>query len=106
MSSDAPDSVFKLHLAPTDTAQDVYQKFNAAVENIKSTPLDSDFDNTARALTLIPGVFLKFYGVAAADAGLFWLAAQIPSGGQPLSRLRIFYLHGFSGDSRDLSSSV
>lgn len=60
MSSDAPDSVFKLHLAPTDTAQDVYQKFNAAVENIKSTPLDSDFDNTARALTLIPGVFLKF----------------------------------------------
>src|SRR5699024_936401 len=25
MSSDAPDSVFKLHLAPTDTAQDVYR---------------------------------------------------------------------------------
>ena len=60
MSSDAPDSIFKLHLSPRDTAQDVYRKFNAAVEEIKDSPLDSDFDNTARALTLIPGVFLKF----------------------------------------------
>ena len=72
MSSDAPDSIFKLHLSPRDTAQDVvlsrgaseissvYRKFNAAVEEIKDSPLDSDFDNTARALTLIPGVLLKF----------------------------------------------
>ena len=48
MSSDAPDSIFKLHLSPRDTAQDVYRKFNAAVEEIKDSPLDSDFDNTAR----------------------------------------------------------
>ncbi len=60
MSSDAPDSIFKLHLSPRDTAQDVYRKFNAAVEEIKDSPLDSDFDNTARALNLIPGVLLKF----------------------------------------------
>lgn len=42
MSSDAPDSIFKLHLSPRDTAQDVYRKFNAAVEEIKDSPLDSD----------------------------------------------------------------
>ena len=38
MSSDAPDSIFKLHLSPRDTAQDVYRKFNAAVEEINGLP--------------------------------------------------------------------
>ena len=33
---------------------------NAEVEKVKNTPLDSNFDNTAHALMLIPGVFLKF----------------------------------------------
>ena len=60
MSADSPDTVFKLHLSRKDTAQDVYEKFNAAVEKIKATPLNSNFDHTARALTFIPGVFLKF----------------------------------------------
>jgi len=60
MSVNAPESIIKVHLSPYDTAADVYNKMNAAVENIKSTPLDSDFDNTAHALMLIPGVFLKF----------------------------------------------
>lgn len=60
MSSDSPDSVIKLHLKPTDTAQDVYRKFDKMVEEVKNAPLNSDFDNTARTLSLIPGVFLKF----------------------------------------------
>ncbi len=60
MSSDSPDSVIKLHLKPTDTAQDVYRQFDKMVEEVKNAPLNSDFDNTARALSLIPGVFLKF----------------------------------------------
>ena len=33
---------------------------NAEIEKVKNTPLDSNFDNTAHVLTLIPGVFLKF----------------------------------------------
>lgn len=60
MSTDSPDSCIKVHLSPRDTADDVYRKFQSVVDEVKSTPLDSDFDNTAGALTLIPGVFLKF----------------------------------------------
>ncbi len=61
MSADSPDTVIKVHLTQTDTAVDVYNKLQAAVESVKSTSdLDSDFDSTAGALTLIPGVFLKF----------------------------------------------
>lgn len=60
MTSTSPETVIKVHLTPTDTAEDVYNKLNAEVENVKNTPLDSGFDNLAQTLTLIPGVFLKF----------------------------------------------
>lgn len=60
MSSDSPDTVIKVHLSPKDTAMDVYNKVNVKIEEVKNTPLDSNFDNTAHVLTLIPGVFLKF----------------------------------------------
>lgn len=60
MSSDSPDTVIKVHLSPRDTAEDVYNKMNVKVEEVKNTPLDSSFDNVAHMLTLIPGVFLKF----------------------------------------------
>ncbi len=60
MTSSSPDTVIKVHLSPYDTAQDVYNKLNAKVEEVKNTPLNSNFDNTAGALMLIPGVFLKF----------------------------------------------
>lgn len=60
MRSDAADTVIKLHLSPRDTAADVYRKFQAAVEEVKGTPLDSNLDNTIGLLNLIPGVVLKF----------------------------------------------
>ena len=60
MTAESPDTVIKVHLNPRDTAADVYYKLQAAVENVKNTPLDSSFDNTAGLLNLIPGVFLKF----------------------------------------------
>jgi len=60
MSTDSPDTVIKVHLTPSDTAEDVYNKINKEVENVKNTPLDSSLDNTAHLLTMIPGVFLKF----------------------------------------------
>ncbi len=60
MTTDSPDTIIKVHLTPYDTAEDVYRKMNAKVDEVKNTPLDSNFDNTAQALTLIPGVFLKF----------------------------------------------
>lgn len=60
MSTSGSESIMKLHLTPFDTADDVYEKFHTAVNKIRSTPLDSNFDNTAKYLTYIPGVLLKF----------------------------------------------
>ena len=60
MTSDSPESLIKVHLSPYDTVEDVYNKVNAAVAEVKNTPLDSDFDKTAHALLMIPGLFLKF----------------------------------------------
>lgn len=60
MSTDAPDTCIKLHLKPSDTVYDVYRKFNEAVEQVKSTPLNSEFDQTAKLFTLLPGLLFKF----------------------------------------------
>lgn len=60
MNKEAPETVIKLHLSPRDTLPDIYEKFHKAVEEVHNTPLDSAFDNTARALTYLPGVLLKF----------------------------------------------
>ena len=57
MTSKSPETVIKVHLAPTDTAEDVYNKLNAEVEKVKNSPLDSSFDNLAHAFMLIPGLF-------------------------------------------------
>ena len=60
MSTNAPETVIKVHLTPGDTPEEVDQKINKEVENVKSTPLDSAMDNTANLLTMIPGIFLRF----------------------------------------------
>ena len=60
MTSTAPESLIKVHLTPTDTPEDVYNKVNKEIEKVKNTPLDSSFDNLAHGFMLIPGVFLKF----------------------------------------------
>ncbi len=61
MTVESPDTSIKVHLTPRDTAEDVYRKLNAAVEDVKSTQeLDSSLDSLIMALNLIPGVVLKF----------------------------------------------
>ncbi len=61
MTVDSPDTSIKVHLTPRDTAADVYQKLNAAVESVKATQeLDSNFDDLVAKLLLIPGVIMKF----------------------------------------------
>ena len=61
MSVDAPDTSIKVHLTPSDTAIDVYNKLNAAVAEVKKTQeLDSGLDNLIMYLNLIPSVVLKF----------------------------------------------
>ena len=60
MTTDAPDTVINLHLSPWDTADEVYNKLQKAIDEVKNTPLDSSMDKTAGAFSLIPGVVLKF----------------------------------------------
>ena len=61
MKVGSPDTAIKVHLNPRDTAQDVYEKLNAAVDSVKATQeLDSSLDGLIMALNLIPGIFLKF----------------------------------------------
>ena len=61
MTIDSPDTSIKVHLSRKDTAEDVYNKLNAAVDEVKRTQeLDSGIDNLIGYLNLIPGVVLKF----------------------------------------------
>jgi len=61
MDVNSPDTSIKVHLNPRDTAADVYEKLNAAVERVKATKeLDSNLDGLIMALNLIPGIVLKF----------------------------------------------
>jgi hypothetical protein len=61
MTVDSPDTSIKVHLRRMDTAEDVYNKLNAAVDKVKQTQeLDSKFDDLIGLLNLIPGVLLKF----------------------------------------------
>ncbi len=61
MTVESPDTSIKVHLKRTDTAKDVYEKLNAAVDGVKATKeLDGGIDNVINYLLLIPGVVLKF----------------------------------------------
>ena len=60
MSTEASDTMIKLHLTQTDTSKEVYEKFNKVYEEVKNTPLDSSFDHVASLLASLPGLLLKF----------------------------------------------
>ena len=60
MSTDAPESAMKLHLTPTDSVEDIYRKMTEQVTRIKEASDASDFDKTAKLLSLIPGIVFKF----------------------------------------------
>ena len=60
MTLESAETAMKLHLSPTDTVEDVYRKFNAEVERIKNHAGASNFDKTAKLLSMVPGVVFKF----------------------------------------------
>lgn len=60
MRAGSPDTVLKIYLQPTDTAENVYRKIQEKVEAVKSAPADdTNFDTLAKAFHLIPGPLLK-----------------------------------------------
>ena len=59
MTLDAPDTVVTVTFHPTDTVDDVYEKFNAAVQaNVRESD-DNSFDKLNRALVFIPGLLIR-----------------------------------------------
>lgn len=62
MTLEAEESAIKLHLTPCDTIFDVYEKMNKAVGAVKSSPVGgSDFDKTAKLISLIPGPVIHLF---------------------------------------------
>lgn len=63
MSADSPDTCIKVYFEPTDTIDQVYEKFNAAVQAVKDESEqkadgESAFDKTARVLSGLPRFIL------------------------------------------------
>ena len=56
---DSPETVAKVKFEPTDTIYDVYNKMNAAVEEIRSSD-SSGTEDTANVLMKFPRLILKF----------------------------------------------
>ena len=61
MSTDSPDTVIKVAFDPADTADAVYDRFNAKVQEVKNAPADTGFDKLAGVFNMIPGLLLKFF---------------------------------------------
>lgn len=59
LKADMTNTVIKVFFEPTDTAADVYRKFNETYEKAFGSD-ENDFDNTARILNYIPGLIKKF----------------------------------------------
>ena len=56
LRTDGEETTIKLHLTPTDTTKEVYEKLNALIDEVKNTPLDSTFDHVAALLASMPRV--------------------------------------------------
>lgn len=60
MSLEANDTCIKVHLKPTDTVDEVYEKFNAVVQANNTEGDTNSFDKLNKLLLLIPGLFLRW----------------------------------------------
>ena len=61
MSTTSTETVIKVYLAPTDTAEEVYRKLQEKVDAVKSTTVSQNsFDLLAKVVNFIPGLLLKF----------------------------------------------
>ncbi len=59
MSLNSPDTVVKARFKPDATAEDVYNVITELVDGYRKNP-GGGFDNAAKALSHVPGLFLKF----------------------------------------------
>jgi len=61
LSLDSPDTCIKVRFEPDDTVDEVYEKFNKVVTEIKNQPDDkTSFDKLNKILSLIPGLLCRW----------------------------------------------
>ena len=60
MKLNAPETVVKLFLTPSDTADTIYEKLKVLLEENRQEGDQNDMDAAARVLISLPGFFLKF----------------------------------------------
>lgn len=60
MKLDATETCVKIECEPTDTIYDVFAKMNDIIEKNRAVEEKSEFDNIAKILDYIPGLFLRF----------------------------------------------
>ena len=62
MSKDSPDSSIKVCFDPGDTATQVYEKFDAAMQNAKEAGITNGFDSITHVLDYLPSVIMSLFG--------------------------------------------
>ena len=60
MSLEAEDTCIKVHFSPDETIDQVYEKFNAVVQENNKAGETNSFDKVNRLLLFIPGLLLRF----------------------------------------------
>ena len=61
LSLESPDTIIKVRFSPDDTVDEVYDKFNAAVMQVREAPDKANsFDKLNRALSFIPRIFCRW----------------------------------------------
>ena len=85
LSPDETNTVIKVFLEPTDTADDVYRKFNETYDAAFAEG-ENNFDGTARLINYIPGLLKKH--------AVWWLKLLDYFGHLPKSLLRVSPFHG------------
>jgi hypothetical protein len=62
MNKNSPDSSIKVLFEPTDTAADVYNRFDAALETAKEAGVTNGFDSITHILDYLPAVIMSLFG--------------------------------------------
>ena len=62
MNKDSPDSSIKVLFEPTDTAEDVYNRFNTALDTAKEAGVTNGFDSITYVLDYLPAIVMSLFG--------------------------------------------
>ena len=63
MSKESPDSSIKVYFDLKDTAKDVYDKFDAALEKAREEGVANGFDAATHILDYLPSFVMSFFGI-------------------------------------------